>query len=153
MDNKISRRAAIKDMLFAGMGLAVGGSLLQACGTKDAKGAKGATLDRSAGLDKSYAHIPCTACAYCMPCPHHVDIPGNFKMFNAASDQRCIPDPDNKDKDYRKKKKAFLKLYNALPDGSRADACVNCDTCLPKCPQHIRIPSQLEMIRKLAEKL
>ena len=112
-----------------------------------------AFMQTVADLYKSNIHIPCTTCAYCMPCPHHVDIPGNFKAFNTASDQLCIPDPDNKDKNYGKKKKTFLKLYNALPDGTRADACVSCDACLPKCPQHIRIPSQLEMIRKLVAKL
>ena len=33
MDNKISRREAIRGMFFAGVGLATGGSLIQSCGS------------------------------------------------------------------------------------------------------------------------
>ena len=106
-----------------------------------------------ADLYKSNIHIPCTACSYCMPCPHGINIPGNFKAFNTASDQPNIPDPERKDKDFNKKKKAFLKLYNELPKAARADACISCNACLPKCPQHIRIPEQLHMISDLVAKL
>ncbi len=28
--------------------------------------------------------IPCTECAYCMPCPNDVNIPVNFQLFNYA---------------------------------------------------------------------
>ena len=106
-----------------------------------------------ADLYKSNIHIPCTACSYCMPCPHGVNIPGNFRAFNTASDQLSIPDLDKKGKDFNKKKKAFLKLYNELADGTRADACISCNACLPKCPQHIRIPEQMKMISELVAKL
>ena len=47
----------------------------------------------------------------------------------------------------------FLKLYNAQEKGVRADACVSCNACLPKCPQHISIPQHMERIRGLAAKL
>lgn len=106
-----------------------------------------------ADLYKSNVHIPCTACSYCMPCPHDVNIPGNFRVFNTASDSLNIPDPEKKDKNYNKKKKAFLKLYNELDKGARADQCVTCNACLPKCPQHISIPDQLKMISDLVAKL
>ena len=106
-----------------------------------------------ADLYKSNIHIPCTACSYCMPCPHVVDIPGNFRAFNAASDALSIPDPEKKGKDFNKKRKAFLKLYEELPSAVRADACVACNACLPKCPQHIRIPEQMKMISDLVAKL
>ena len=106
-----------------------------------------------ADLYKSNIHIPCTACSYCMPCPHGVNIPGNFRAFNTASDQLNIPDPDKKGKDFNKKKKAFLKLYDELPAAAKADACISCNACLPKCPQHIRIPEQMKMISELVAKL
>jgi hypothetical protein len=104
-----------------------------------------------ADLYKSKGQIPCTACAYCMPCPAGVDIPGNFKVFNSASDALLALDSDRKD--LTDKRKAFLKLYNAQEAGARADACVKCNACLPKCPQHISIPQHMERIRGLVAKL
>lgn len=105
-------------------------------------------------LYKSNFHVPCTACAYCMPCPNGVNIPGNFKVFNTASDNLSIPDPEHQDKkEFRAKRKAFLKSYDALEKGMRADACIDCNACLPKCPQHIRIPDQLHMIGDLVAKV
>ena len=100
-------------------------------------------------LYKSNVHIPCTACAYCMPCPNGVDIPGNFKVFNTCSDELNIPDPTHQDKEYKQKRKVFLKRYDDLGKGKTADACIDCNACLPKCPQHIRIPDQLHMINDL----
>ena len=106
-----------------------------------------------ADLYESNVHIPCTACAYCMPCPHGVNIPANFRVFNAASDALSIPDPDHRDKTFAAKRKAFLKLYKGLEKGTSADACITCNACLPKCPQHIRIPSQLKRISDLVASL
>ena len=88
-----------------------------------------------------------------MPCPNGVNIPGNFRVFNTASDALSIPDPDHQDKTYKAKRKAFLKLYNGLEKGARADACTTCNACLPKCPQHLRIPDQLKRISDLVAKL
>jgi len=104
-----------------------------------------------ADLYKSKGQIPCTACAYCMPCPAGVDIPGNFKVFNSASDALTAADTGRKD--IADKRKAFLKLYNAQEKGARADACVSCNACLPKCPQHISIPQHMQRIRELVAKM
>lgn len=105
-------------------------------------------------LYNSNKHVPCTACAYCMPCPNGVDIPGNFKVFNTTSDELNIPDPQNPDKDFNKKRKVLLNRYKKdLADGARADACTRCNVCVSKCPQHIRIPDQLNMINDLISSL
>jgi hypothetical protein len=114
-----------------------------------------AFMQTVADLYKSNIHIPCTGCSYCMPCPQGVNIPGNFRAFNTASDQLSIPDPDNRDrdKDYDKRKKTFLKLYDQLEKGEKASACITCNACLSKCPQRIRIPEQLKMINDLVAKL
>ena len=104
-------------------------------------------------LYESNVHIPCTACAYCMPCPYGVNIPGNFRVFNSASDALSIPDPEHKDKTFNAKRKAFLKLYKGLEKGSTAESCIACNACLPKCPQHIRIPQQMQRIKDLVASL
>ena len=103
-----------------------------------------------ADLIKSKGQIPCTACAYCMPCPFGVDIPGNFKIFNGASDALLSSDTG---KSAVEKRKSFLKAYNAQEEAVRADACTNCRACLRKCPQHISIPQHMERIRELARKI
>lgn len=108
-----------------------------------------------ARLYNENVHIPCTGCAYCMPCPNGVNIPGNFAVFNTTSDALAIPDPKGEhDAEFKKKAKGFIKKYmKELEDGMRADACTKCDTCLSKCPQHIRIPDQLQMINDLVKEI
>ena len=107
-----------------------------------------------AELYNANPHIPCTACRYCMPCPRGVDIPGVFAVYNGLSDELMLPDPANKkDKDFKEKKKEFLKRYAKLSSGTDASACVMCNACLPKCPQRIRIPDQMRKIHKLVKDL
>ena len=104
-----------------------------------------------ADLVKSQGRIPCTACAYCMPCPAGVDIPGNFKMFNEASDALLATDTGSMG--VAEKRQAFLQQYRAQPEAVRADACIGCNACLRKCPQHISIPRHMQRIRELAAKI
>ncbi len=111
-------------------------------------------LMKVAGLYRTNSHIPCTACRYCMPCPSGVDIPGNFAVYNTASDNLNIPDPEHKDdKDYKNKKKAFLKGFKTLSKGMTSEMCTKCNACVPKCPQHIRIPQKMQMLTDLKNSL
>ncbi len=110
-----------------------------------------AFMQTVADLYKSKGQIPCTACAYCMPCPAGVNIPGNFKAFNSASD--ALTATDTSRKDVADKRKTFLKMYNDLDKGSRADSCIGCNACLSKCPQHISIPQHMQRISELASKM
>ena len=92
--------------------------------------------------------IPCTTCAYCMPCPYGVDIPGNFAFYNEAVNEHLLPLPDKQDAAYTEKKQKFADGYaKALPDQKTwAHRCADCEACLSKCPQQIRIPNQMARI-------
>ena len=110
-----------------------------------------AFMHNVADLYKSKGQIPWTACAYCMPCPAGVDIPGNFKIFNSDSDALLTSETNRAD--VIEKRKDFLKQYNAQEKAVRADACIGCEICLDKCPQHISIPQHMVRIRDLAAKI
>lgn len=105
-------------------------------------------LEEIADVMAGFPVIPCTACEYCMPCPYGVDIPGNFAYYNEAVAQQILPLPDKQAADYMDRKEQFAQgLRKALPDASTwATQCVDCETCLKKCPQQIRIPNQMARI-------
>ena len=92
--------------------------------------------------------IPCTTCGYCMPCPYGVDIPGNFAYYNDAVHNHVLPLPNKEAADFMEKKQQFTDgMRKALPDAEKwARSCQDCEECLPKCPQQIRIPNQLARI-------
>lgn len=74
--------------------------------------------------------VECTSCNYCMPCPYGVDIPGNFRLFNAHSM-------------YKNDKHAKWAYSNMVKASNATSVCVECGECLPKCPQYIEIPTKL----------
>ena len=92
--------------------------------------------------------IPCTTCHYCMPCPYGVDIPANFAYYNEAVNQHILPLPAPSAADYPERQQQFIEGYRqALPKAETwARACQDCEECLPKCPQQIRIPNQMARI-------
>ena len=76
----------------------------------------------------------CTTCGYCMPCPHGVDIPGNFKIYNY-------------DKVFGLHSWA-RDQYETMEAGKRAGSCNECGECEPKCPNKIPIREQLKTVGK-----
>ncbi len=97
--------------------------------------------------------IPCTTCAYCMPCPYGVDIPGNFSFYNEALNKKMLPLPEASAPDYAERQQNFAEAYrNAISVNARASKCVDCEACLSKCPQQIRIPNQMNRIVGLLRK-
>ena len=92
--------------------------------------------------------IPCTTCEYCMPCPYGVNIPANFAAYNEAVNSHLLPLPHKDASDYAERQQAFIDSYKkALPDEkSWAVRCQDCEVCLSKCPQQIRIPNQMARI-------
>ena len=99
---------------------------------------------------RGYPTIPCTACSYCMPCPYGVDIPGNFAYYNDAVNNKQLPLPDKSSAEYADRKAAFIDGYkNALDSKAWAEQCMDCEECLSKCPQQIRIPNQMARLVEL----
>ena len=74
--------------------------------------------------------VDCTSCNYCMPCPHGVNIPGNFRTYNAHAM-------------YQNDGHAKWVVKNLQDNKAYADACIDCGECIPKCPQYIEIPTRL----------
>ena len=118
-------------------------SPLEAC-TEAENALLASVADQMAG----FPTIPCTTCAYCMPCPYGVNIPANFAYYNDAVNQGILPLPPTTAPDYAERKKKFTDGYKAaLPDlDDWALSCEDCEECLPKCPQQIRIPNQMARI-------
>ena len=75
---------------------------------------------------KERAPIPCTKCAYCMPCPSGVNIPRNFEMYNDGIVYDAMPGA-----------KYAYKTF--MPENENASNCTGCRTCEEKCPQKILI--------------
>jgi predicted aldo/keto reductase-like oxidoreductase len=77
--------------------------------------------------------VDCTSCAYCMPCPSGVNIPGNFSLYN---DMFMFKDPE-----------LNVMLYNhTLPPEQRASSCTECGQCEEQCPQQILIIDALKTV-------
>lgn len=85
--------------------------------------------------------VPCTACNYCMPCPHGVDIPGCFSYYN---DKYLM----NK----RSAKFEYMRNLGGLAaKPSNASICRRCGKCEIHCPQRIGIIRQLELVSREME--
>jgi predicted aldo/keto reductase-like oxidoreductase len=88
------------------------------------------------GID-TLASLYCTGCRYCMPCPHHVDIPGNFEAMNYY-----------KVWDLKEHAKALYRKKAKNRSLRWAEACMGCGQCEPKCPQNIPIMSRLKEVAR-----
>jgi predicted aldo/keto reductase-like oxidoreductase len=80
--------------------------------------------------------IPCTRCAYCMPCPNGVNIPRNFDIYNDGSI-------------YDKADWARSEYQNWFAPDERADKCIACLDCEQKCPQNIRISEWMPVVHSV----
>lgn len=89
--------------------------------------------DRVREVYKSLSPIPCTKCRYCSPCPNGVDIPGVFELYNEVTVYEAP---------------MLAKYRYQSPGGmkpeSKADRCIECGSCVEKCPQKIDIPEWLK---------
>ena len=81
--------------------------------------------------------VPCTGCAYCMPCPMGVDIPGTFRCYNEM---------------YTERKSAgrveYAQVIGLREKSAFATQCIGCGKCEQHCPQHIAIREELKKADK-----
>ncbi len=80
--------------------------------------------------------VLCNKCGYCMPCPHGVNVPGNFDLFNYAS---LFDDVAG----------ARFKYQAFLTEEERSTSCADCGTCDGLCPQRIEISDWMTKVSAL----
>lgn len=74
----------------------------------------------------------CTGCGYCMECPNGVDIPANFRTYNLGRVYGLM--------DWARSE------YAGMAESKRAEACIECGQCEPKCPHKLPITDQLREV-------
>jgi hypothetical protein len=85
------------------------------------------------------AKLYCTGCGYCVPCPQEVNIPKIFEFYNLGRVYGL----------WEVARKQYANIgTNQWLKGKKADACVDCGVCEPKCPQDIPIREQLAEAHK-----
>jgi hypothetical protein len=71
----------------------------------------------------------CTACKYCLPCPQGIAIPA---IMGAIYEERYLGLVER-----------AQRIYDKAGE-KKADACVKCGACEPKCTQHLPIMQEME---------
>ncbi len=97
-------------------------------------------IARVRGTYRELLQVDCTGCAYCMPCPAGIDIPGAFKNLN----------------NYHMFGWFEPTLFHALYMGMGAEdgkprwtsSCIDCGKCERACPQHIRIRETFSLVQR-----
>jgi predicted aldo/keto reductase-like oxidoreductase len=85
--------------------------------------------------------VNCTGCAYCMPCPQQVNIPGCFAAYNASFAFSLIEGL-----------KQYVNGTGATTSTLHmAGQCVKCRKCERHCPQNIKISAALDEVRRRLE--
>lgn len=79
---------------------------------------------------KSLGESFCRRCGYCLPCPQGIDIPTQFLMEGYLTRYNLA--------------EWALMRYDGL--AVKADACVECGECEPKCPYNLPIRKMLKNV-------
>jgi predicted aldo/keto reductase-like oxidoreductase len=108
-------------------------------------------IERLAEVYRSKILVPCSACEYCMPCPHGVNIPQNFAILNNFSLERGGIRRWQTRRSYKRLAQAPDELDKQNPNGNGA-MCIECGVCLAKCPQEIQIPTELARVHAIMGK-
>ena len=86
---------------------------------------------------KKFSELYCTGCKYCQPCPKEINIPKLFEMYTYYNVYGLKDHAKHMMQEYIKK------------DGKTYEHCIDCGACEKKCPQHLKIRENLDMVCKL----
>ncbi len=96
-------------------------------------------LANAIAVYKSSGAITCTYCQYCTGCPIGIDIPKTFNIYNQYKSDG--------------NKRTFIVAYETVKAGNRAEDCISCGICKPKCPQKLDIPNLMKEVANTYKKL
>ncbi len=132
-------------MLLSGMGdqeqlaqnVLVAGEAGPGCVTD----AERVAYSRAVQATKTAVRVSCTACGYCMPCPHGVDIPTCFSCYNESFSGAPSA-----------ARRRYLMATGAVsikPTG--AARCTQCRACEQRCPQGIAVSGEMQAVARRME--
>jgi predicted aldo/keto reductase-like oxidoreductase len=98
------------------------------------------TLTKAVLAYRTAGAVPCTGCRYCMDCPQGVDIPQNLAVYNNYLFKKVRNMPGYSF--------GFNMEYDRIGEEKQSHNCVACRQCEEKCPQHIEISRQMELIQE-----
>jgi len=96
-----------------------------------------ARIERVRDIFYALTKVPCTACAYCMPCPVGVNIPLCFEKYNSKYLFGTL------------EARVFyhIQVAGVMNDKpGKASQCIECGKCEKHCPQHIEIIKELKTV-------
>ncbi len=89
--------------------------------------------------------VNCTACQYCMNCPHGVNIPRNFALINKRAIETSLLRKVSIWRSYKKLAGKPEDLNEKKTNGNPL-LCTECGICVKKCTQGINIPEELKKV-------
>mgnify|MGYP006288776391 CR=1 FL=1 len=93
-------------------------------------------VDKVRSIYRERLQVNCTGCGYCLPCPHGVNIPRIFSIYN---DRFMFGD----------KRWSHLMYTMATNQAERVDNCEGCRECEEKCPQDLSIVDTLHQAHQV----
>lgn len=92
---------------------------------------------------KKFSELYCTGCNYCQPCPVNINIPRIFNLYTYHNVYGLTAAA----------KKELDEYKGNAQNGAMPEACIDCGACEEKCPQHLKIRSELSRVVSILEKV